>query len=971
MAEPSPSTNAGPNTVVIHGDSDSDDDEVLDVSKILRQKANIPKPSFTKAALVPPPPGSLAAEAQARPVPETPVKKRGLGWLDESPSTPAVGIDTITDTPITIPSTTHTAPQESIPPRAITTSSETRRENDRSKRSKEERERERLKTLEHIRNLQAKRKASKPRAFDDGTFQGSPPSSSRLPVVDLRTPSATSKAPSAAATISSRRSREKREDRKRRKELKKAARHAKQSRQESQPSRPPPPPPPLFQTAESRAVDREISKAIRHTPITAGQAAEQRLREIKARGAAAYQGGANRGPLTTDVGRENRGPLTTDFLEETATQDPGDAVLLLTKRLAEAEAGKRKTTVVRGMESGDIQRESRPYGAPRAQAAAAAAGPSRLQQVRDGAPEAITTPNRRQKAEACERCSRMKRMCNRGQPCSRCQTAEARCVYPSSVGQRDTQAAASQPERQQRESFVEQQYRLSLPQPGFREDEGIMPPPPPPPRPLRRPVNNQPRPPPPPPRSPSFSPSPEPESPSVDAVSAMDIFGSNQIIYQYVVYRTQKLPFVEGEEDPEEKRGDYAIRCSEHSKLGDANRQVMLRMNKAKKGVLGRGWKYRPGLDEGQRPGLADGRVDYGVEGGVEFYWVEVETRDLAGVVEVRGGRGNGELMVERVAGEVYQRRRWDVWGVVVVKREDHSARKAEKRLVFDCGGVEDRGVQTDAEDNGVRGEEMDIDVEGEVEVEENTTVQENVAMKENVVIEEDVQMANHEVAGTEDTQAEPAGESQLTGTTQAESQTTATFPPKNDLPPWHHDYYADSDVSSSGDDDDDAHTSPFNLIPPYNQPTPLPLPPSTNLLDLLTITPTLHGSFNSLHQANIAALRVLLSEARPRNNYMNDAIHYHSVFKPAQLCNFEEAGLDNEMTRALFNVTWRPPGDTPTEKYKWEFEEVRVWVAETELRGPIDLSDFVVRDGEGGGWVVSKGKKKAEEGMGKGKENG
>lgn len=77
-------------------------------------------------------------------------------------------------------------------------------------------------------------------------------------------------------------------------------------------------------------------------------------------------------------------------------------------------------------------------------------------------------------------------------------------------------------------------------------------------------------------------------------------------------------------------------------------------------------------------------------------------------------------------------------------------------------------------------------------------------------------------------------------------------------------------------------------------------------------------------------------------------------------MLQFEEDGLDQEMTRALFNVTWRPPGDTPTEKYKWEFEELRVWVTETELKGAIDLSDFVVRDGEGDGWVVRKGKKKA-----------
>lgn len=64
-------------------------------------------------------------------------------------------------------------------------------------------------------------------------------------------------------------------------------------------------------------------------------------------------------------------------------------------------------------------------------------------------------------------------------------------------------------------------------------------------------------------------------------------------------------------------------------------------------------------------------------------------------------------------------------------------------------------------------------------------------------------------------------------------------------------------------------------------------------------------------------------------------------------------------MMRVLFNVMWCLLGDIFIEKYKWEFEELRVWVMEMELKGVIDLSDFVVRDGEGDGWVVRKGKKK------------
>ncbi|KAK4204450.1 hypothetical protein QBC40DRAFT_332534 [Triangularia verruculosa] len=908
------------NVVII--DPNSDDDDVVDISKAIRQKGSLSKPSVPKASSVPPPPGSLAAEAQARPVPKTLVKK-GLGWLESGPNPPAGGIETVKDTPIQTPDSTPAGSSEGVPPRTVTFSEAPQRECRKTKDTEEEKKRRREKTLKDLAKLE-RRPVKVPKAFDDGRGQGSLAASSGGSVVDLRSPPSASKAGSIAGSVSSRKSRRKREEKRRRKELKKAAQAAGSSiaqdvpdrrldsQQDRQPRHQPGPAqqsrreshqtraltqPATYQTAESRVVDREISKAIRHTPITAREKAEKRLREVKERGAQAYQRGSNRGALTVES------------VEEIGIRGADEAISVLEKRLAEAEARKPRTQVVSGLDSGDIQQNPRPSASRPGQAVASAA--------------AIGPSGRRRK---CDRCIRMKRPCSYEQPCSRCQAAGVRCVYFSSDArprqvERPPYQTAVPGSSAQAESFVDQQYGLSVPQPGFREPSS----------PEQQPtIQYRPRP----PRSPSYSPSPEPESSPVDTVSAMDAFGPNQMVQQYVVYRTQKLPVVENE-DPEETRMDYAIRCSEHSKLAHANQQAMARMNKPKRGVVGRSWKYRPGLEEGQVPGLADARVEYGSKE-VEFVWVEIETRDLLAVVNLRGGEKAGELRVERKATEVYVKRRYDVWSVVVVKREDPLAKQVEKRVVFECGGVEDKGVQTD---------EMEVEVEVDAEIEEEAEAA------------EDIDIMN-EAKGTEELPVETVGDSQLTDTTQAEMQHPTETSPKEDLPWWHPDYYADSD-DDSGEEDEEDDASLTDALPPYVAPAPVILPQGSNALDLLSITTTYHSSYSRPHLANVQALRVFLSLTEPKNNYMNDNIHYYSVLKPTQEFHFEEAGLENSMTRQLFNVTWRPPGNTPTESYKWEFEEVRVWVKETVLQGPIDLSDYVTQDGEQGGYFVNKGKKK------------
>ncbi|KAK4177349.1 hypothetical protein QBC36DRAFT_377721 [Triangularia setosa] len=565
LANSSPEYNTGQTStqatsLVVPIDSESDDDEVLDITKALRQKASLTKPPYTIAASVPPPPGSLAAEAQARPVPETPVKKRGLGRLNDSSDSPA---------------------------------------------------------------------GSPNLAKGVGDR-------SEITILCFQAQSV------AAAYSSSRHSRCKREERRRRKGLKKAS-----CAERSLPSQQP-----IVQTLESRAIDREMSRAIRHTPITAGENAERRLWGIKARGEQAYQSSTNMGALMVD------------FLKETGTSGADEAITVLGKRLSEAETQKPRT-------------------------------------------------------------------------------------------------------------------------------------------------------------------------------------------------------------------------------------QVTARMNKPKRGPVGRSWKYRPGFDEGQFPGPAGVRVDYGC-GQMELFWTEVETRGLQAVVELRD-REKGELTVESSAAGVHQRKRYDVWSVVVVKREDPNAQRGEKTLVFECG-MEDKGVQT--------GEDMEVDAE----------------------VEGDAEMGNG-----------------IGGSEEADIQTTTEASPKEYLPSWHRDYYADPNESDD-DDGGDESTSPFTTVLPYNPPAPLVLPSETNVLDLFSMSHTHPGSYTWPNRANMAALGFLLAIVEPKNNYMNGIIHYHSEFKPTQEFQFEEAGLDNVMTRALFSITWRPPGDAETEKFKWEFEQVRVWAQDTKLEGPIDLGNFVVQ---------------------------
>ncbi|KAK0732879.1 hypothetical protein B0T21DRAFT_413030 [Apiosordaria backusii] len=825
VAETPPNTDAGPNTVVIHDDPESDDDEVLDITKALRAKASLRKPSPTTAASGPPAPGSLAAEAQNRPAPRTSAILRGLGWLTESSDAPTPGSDRISmERSTQVSNDIQTGPDEGIPPRAIQSSLQRQQERQAAKKSKEEKQLERQKIIDLIKGIE-RRQREGTQAFDDRRRQGSTAPSSRVEVVDLRSPtSVVTKARSVAASSPSRHSRRKREERRRRKEQKSAR--------------------------------------------------------------------AGRGA--------NSGALTVESLEETGTSGVDADIFLLTKRVADASSQKPRTQIVTGLESGDVQREYQGYMGPQAQAELAdirrplPSVPSRIPQTGHNTRSSITAPSR---ARKCDRCTRMKRPCTYGQPCSRCQIAGVECVYfhnnirpPRAEPPENQQRITTSRPSNQTESFVDQQYRLSLPQPGFQEPSMTK----------RQPRIRQP---PQPPRSPSYSPSPEPDLSPVDAVPAIDMFGPDQMVQQYVVYRTQKLP-IDHNEDPEETRSDYAVRCSEHSKLLHANQQVLARLNKPKKGVMGRSWKYRPGLDEGQVPGLADGRVEYSTGEGV-----------------------------------YYDRKKYDVWSVVVVKREDPEAMKVERKIVFECQGEQE-------DEQGVS--------EAEEQVEVNTEVQEVEAEVEvEMDAEGDTEMGGENI--TAETSAETAGESQLAGTTQAATETQ----PKKDLPWWHHDYYADSDDDENDDDNaEDNTTSPAEKYP-YNPPPPIIIPQGTNALDLLSITPTHHSSYTRPNLANIAALEVFLSLTEPKNNYMDDNIHYNFVLKPPQEFEFEKAGLDNAMTRQLFNVIWRPPGNTNTAKYKWEFEEVRVWVEEGKLEGPIDLSDFVVEDGEKGGYFVNKGKKK------------
>ncbi|AEO57952.1 hypothetical protein MYCTH_2304806 [Thermothelomyces thermophilus ATCC 42464] len=375
-----------------------------------------------------------------------------------------------------------------------------------------------------------------------------------------------------------------------------------------------------------------------------------------------------------------------------------------------------------------------------------------------------------------------------------------------------------------------------------------------------------------------------------------------------------------------------AVRCSEHCSVQAANAQAAGRLDRPRKGVVGKSWAMvrssfsfsssspsssssssssppfstansvaaaAPGSglvppeqaaggageerDEGVL--LYEGRVSY-ASGEVQFFWVGEEVRDIGGGGGLTGGLGR--VRVDREAAAVYARKRFDVWSRVVYlgKRGEEQAGSGQRqgqghghgqgqgqKLVFECAGNED----------------------GE--------------------------------GGGEKASGTSAGGNNMEGTEKEGERGSV------------------ADAATAGNDDDDNdnnNTEPDRArrSSSVSSTATVTFTPYATPLDLVEMETRLEGSYTMLHLANRAALAAFLELARPRNRGIDDHHHYQHSVRPEMAARFKEHGLGTPGCASTAELVFEPPAWRP---FRWGFLKLVVEVVQSELRGPVDIGDMVV----------------------------
>ncbi len=316
---------------------------------------------------------------------------------------------------------------------------------------------------------------------------------------------------------------------------------------------------------------------------------------------------------------------------------------------------------------------------------------------------------------------------------------------------------------------------------------------------------------------------------------------------------------------------------------------------------VGREYSGLGGLGlEGAGAELFEGRVRF-KNGEVQYFWVDVEVVRLGVAVE----KAKGGLRVDREGAEVYRQRRFDVWARVWCSEEGREGQRGQggQRIVFDCGvegeGEESHGGKGAAGESGGNGDGVAENGDG----------------------------SGH---GRGDENRE-AGEAEV------------------ELGPEHAE---DRDGQDNDDDGNDKNgDNSTSSAPSVSSTATLPVPAlSTSLRDRLEITHHHRGSYTTLQHANRAAFSAFLELAKPKNCSIEDNHHYIHSVEPEYTELFEETDAVERDCTATVHLEWEPPVGP---RHRWGFVKLEVEVVHSELQGPIDIGNLVVR---GGGRGAQKG---------------
>ncbi|KAK1828451.1 hypothetical protein QBC39DRAFT_333292 [Podospora conica] len=388
---------------------------------------------------------------------------------------------------------------------------------------------------------------------------------------------------------------------------------------------------------------------------------------------------------------------------------------------------------------------------------------------------------------------------------------------------------------------------------------------------------------------PAPPPPPAPRAPprSIETVPArLGLGGPDRLVFKYSIFRTK--PFVpQGVETRESYKVEYLAGAGYVAHQANEKAQTMY--EKPKKGVVGKSFCFVVGPKSGAR--LFEGTVKF-EDGKVQYFWVG------EGVVALEEAEKGGRLVVDRERVEVVRRKRWDVISVKYTRKEE------------DVEEVED--VQ---------------------DVQEVQKVQEVQEMERVLVIDcggggEDVEMG-----GTDDGQGEDGDLWGGTGTPveTADVETVAADP-----------------VAVDPAAVDPVTVDPVAVDTVANTTTAAAaaaavVKPTDNQGVLVTDTETQinhHGSFTTLLAAQESALRAFLLIARPEQSQPEEARHHYKYIVVPEYKEHVKNYIDKG---SVFYIEW-----DPHMSFKWSFVRLTVEVFETELTGPLDLSDLIVDGSEG-----------------------
>ncbi|KAK4455920.1 hypothetical protein QBC34DRAFT_373680 [Podospora aff. communis PSN243] len=374
------------------------------------------------------------------------------------------------------------------------------------------------------------------------------------------------------------------------------------------------------------------------------------------------------------------------------------------------------------------------------------------------------------------------------------------------------------------------------------------------------------------------------------------VLDANQVFRQWVVWRTPKFM-------PQgcEQNQDKARRGPEYQSKPDANAQARAQLERLQKGVAGKTWNHGPETKALEREGLFSGHVTF--EGGhVQYFWVEEELVDLSMVVKSRKAAGKADILVDPTAAKVYQRKRYDVvsyhiYAVGKEERERPETLEASKErralqsqtVVIDCSGD---GEEGDQDDEGV-------DVTDKVGSRTKTT---------------ETRKLLEILYQSEDSESESESESGSGSESQSGSGSISVpMPP----PALHH--------TSKGSDDADDEASR-----------------SLNPLHLTRPRLAIQGSFTTMELANRAAIRIFLNLIKPTDDQPAEDKHYYKYYiRP----HYFQLGRDMISHEAYKTAPVEIIFDSDLTKYKWGFLRLVVEVVESELKGPIDISDMLAQE--------------------------